>query len=103
MRCRGITDRRLIEQHDGRKKMRSIAVLLVALSLAACSKSVDEQFADACAEQKAAGGMYAETSKKMCQYGDELTAEQKAAAVQIWNDLKEAKARVEATKAEATE
>ena len=81
--------------------MRLITVLLAAISLAACSKSVDEQFADACAEQKAAGGMYAETSKKMCQYGDELTAEQKTAAVQIWNDLKEAKARVEATKAEA--
>ena len=83
--------------------MRIIIGILMAMSLGACSKSIDDQFADACAEQKAAGGMYAETSEKMCRYGDQLTDDQKAAAVQIWNDLKEAKARVEATAAEADE
>lgn len=83
--------------------MKIIIAVVAALSLGACSQSVDEQFAVACAEQKAAGGEYAETSKKMCQYGDYLTEDQKTAAVQIWNDLKKAKARVEATKAEAGE
>lgn len=83
--------------------MKALTLAATAFALCACSQSVDDQFADACAEQKAAGGMYAETSERMCKVGDYLTADQKAAAVQMWNDVKKAKARVEATKAESGE
>lgn len=83
--------------------MKTLMLSAAAFALCACSQSVDEQFADACAEQKAAGGIYAETSEKMCGVGDYLTADQKKAAVQMWNDLKKAKAQVEATKAESGE
>lgn len=78
----------------GTKAKLGFCLIALGLGTSGCS-STDSRFEKACAEQKSEGWPYPE-AEKVCQYGDYATEEQKKAFVDMYEDVKAAKERVEA-------
>lgn len=74
---------------------RTIALVMGLISLTACSKSLDERFEQACAEQRDAGGIYAEASKGACQYGEYLPPENKEKMIELWEAVRDQQAKID--------
>ena len=73
----------------------AVAITSAILSLAACGGPVDQRFAEACAEQKAAGPEFAAATENACRYAEYVPDEDKEKLIQLWADVKRSKKRLD--------
>lgn len=73
------------------------AVAALTVFLVACGHSVDERFADMCEEQ-ARDPSLSKDQRSVCKYGSYLEPADKAKLVDLWDQMKAQKAKVERLK-----
>lgn len=76
------------------------AALAGTMLLTACSKSLDERFAQVCAEQRIQGGKLWEAASEGCANPEYISPESKEEMVSVWESYKEQKQIVEELKEE---